>query len=76
MTDTRKRSDWANFVRDLVDGRYSEAEGVVLVMDQLNTHFKASLYEAFAPAEAERVAVPAGGPPHPEARQLAEHGRD
>jgi hypothetical protein len=57
VTDTRKRRDWANFVRDLVDGRYREAERVVLVMDQLNTHSVASLYEAFAPAEAERVAA-------------------
>jgi hypothetical protein len=57
VTDTRKRRDWAHFVRDLVDGRYREAEVVVLVMDQLNTHSVASLYEAFAPAEAERVAA-------------------
>jgi len=57
VTDTRRRRDWANFVRDLVDGRYREADRVVLVMDQLNTHSVASLYEAFAPAEAERVAA-------------------
>jgi hypothetical protein len=56
VTDTRTRRDWAHFVRDLVDGRYREAEAVVLVMDQLNTHSKASLYEAFPPGEAERVA--------------------
>src|SRR5438046_8776722 len=37
-TETRKRTDWAHFVRALVDGRYQEAEKVVLVMDQLNTH--------------------------------------
>jgi DDE superfamily endonuclease len=55
-TDTRTRRDWAHFVRELVDGRYREAERVVLVMDQLNTHSKASLYEAFPPGEAERVA--------------------
>ncbi len=57
VTDTRKRRDWANFVRDLVDGRYREAERVVPVMDQLNTRSVASWYEAFAPAEAERVAA-------------------
>jgi hypothetical protein len=55
-TATRTRRDWAHFVRDLVDGRYREAEKVVLVMDPLNTHSVTSLYEAFAPAEAERVA--------------------
>ena len=35
---------------------YPEAEGVVLVMDNLNTHTKASLYEAFEPKEAKRIA--------------------
>ncbi len=40
----------------LVDGRYREADKIVLVMDQLNTHSPASLYEAFAPEEAKRLA--------------------
>jgi DDE superfamily endonuclease len=56
VTDQRRRVDWARFVRDLVDGRYREADKVVLVMDQLNTHSPASLYEAFAPEEAKRLA--------------------
>jgi hypothetical protein len=56
LTDTRKRTDWAHFIRELVDGRYKGAEKVVLVMDQLNTHSTASLYEAFPPAEARRIA--------------------
>jgi hypothetical protein len=56
VTGSRKRGDWAHFIRDLVDGRYRGAERVVLVMDQLNTHGPASLYEAFAPAEARRIA--------------------
>ena len=56
VTDRRRRQDWARFVRDLVDGRYREADKVVLVMDQLNTHSPASLYEAFAPEEAKRLA--------------------
>ena len=56
VTDTRRRADWAHFVRDLLDGRYRDAEKVVLVMDQLNTHSAASLYEAFGPAEAKRLA--------------------
>ena len=55
-TDSRERGDWAHFVRGLVGGRYEDAERVVLVMDQLNTHSVASLYEAFPPAEAWRVA--------------------
>jgi hypothetical protein len=56
VTDRRRRLEWAAFVRSLLDGRYREAEKVVLVMDQLNTHSAASLYEAFAPAEARRLA--------------------
>lgn len=56
VTDRRTRIDWAHFVRDLVDWHYRQAEKVVLVMDQLNTHSPASLYEAFEPAEAKRIA--------------------
>jgi hypothetical protein len=56
VTDTRKRTDWAPFIRELVDGRYKGAERVVLVMDQRNTHSVASLYEAFPPEEARRIA--------------------
>ena len=55
-SDTRTRRDWARFVRGLLDGRYRDAEKVVLVMDQLNTHGPESLYEAFAPAEARALA--------------------
>ena len=58
VTDRRTRVDWAHFVRDLVDApRYRDAEVIVLVQDQLNTHTPASLYEAFAPIEARRIAA-------------------
>ena len=57
VTDRRKRVDWAWFVKGLLDGRYKSAERVVLVMDQLNTHSAASLYEAFGPEEARRLAA-------------------
>ena len=57
VTDRRTRVDWAHFVKGLVDApRYRDAEVIVLVQDQLNTHTPASLYEAFAPAEAKRIA--------------------
>lgn len=56
VTETRKRVDWAHFIRDLLGGRYREAEKVVLVMDQLNTHSPASLYETFPAEEARRLA--------------------
>lgn len=56
VTERRTKKDWAYFVRELVDETYPDAEQVVLVMDNLNTHAPASLYEAFAPAEAKRIA--------------------
>jgi hypothetical protein len=56
VTDRRTRIEFAQVVRDLVDVRYPEAEKIVLVMDQLNTHSAASLYQAFAPEEAKRLA--------------------
>ena len=56
VTGHRCRADWAQFVRDLLDGRYREADCLTLVMDQLNTHSAASLYEAFPPQEARRLA--------------------
>jgi hypothetical protein len=52
----RTRIDFAQVIRGLCDVLYAEAEKIVLVMDQLNTHNIASLYEAFAPAEARRLA--------------------
>ena len=56
MTDRRARADFAQVIKELVDVHYPEAERIVLVMDNLNTHSPASLYEAFEPAEAKRLA--------------------
>jgi hypothetical protein len=50
----RTKGDWAHFIQDLV-GQYPEAERIVLVLDNLNTHSPASLYDSFAPAEAWRL---------------------
>ena len=55
-TERRTKVDFANFVRDLCDGPYRDAQKFVVVMDNLNTHSTASLYEAFPPAEARRIA--------------------
>jgi DDE superfamily endonuclease len=55
VTGQRRRVEWAGFIRGLLEGRYRDAERVVLVMDQLNTHSPASLYEAFRPEEAKRL---------------------
>lgn len=54
--DRRTKTDWAECVRRLLDGHLPEAEQVILVMDNLNTHCVSSLYEAFAPQEARRLA--------------------
>jgi hypothetical protein len=56
VTERRTTEDWAYQIKDLVDMRYPEAEVIVLVMDNLNTHTPAALYEAFPPAEAKRLA--------------------
>ena len=79
VTERRTRTDWAEVVRKLVDEDYADRERIVLVMDNLNTHHPSSLYEAFEPAEARRIAAhrgAAGDTLHTQARQLAEHGRD
>ena len=55
VTQRRTARDFAEVIRELVDERYRQAEKIVLVMDNLNTHKPASLYEAFAPAEARRL---------------------
>ena len=56
VTERRTKADWAEQIKELVDERYPEAERIVLVMDNLNTHTPGSLYEAFEPKEAKRIA--------------------
>ena len=55
VTAHRTKEDWAHLIKDVVDVRHPDAEKVVLVCDQLNTHHPASLYETFPPAEAKRI---------------------
>ena len=55
VTDQRTKVDFAHVIREMVDADYPEAKVIVLVMDNLNTHKPASLYEAFEPAEARRL---------------------
>jgi hypothetical protein len=57
VTARRTRLDWAHLIRELVDVRYPGAERLVLVQDNLNTPTPAALYEAFPPAEAQRLAA-------------------
>ncbi len=55
VTERRTKRDWALAIRDLVDRHYPAAERVVLVLDNLNTHVGAALYETFPPSEARRL---------------------
>jgi len=56
ITERRTRIDWAHFIKEMLEERYVDAEKVVLVMDNLNTHNIASLYTAFPPKEARHLA--------------------
>ena len=56
VTERRTKKDFAECVRQLADVHYPQAEKIVLVLDNLNTHTPGSLYEAFDPAKARRLA--------------------
>ena len=56
VTERRTKQDWAHFMKDLVDVHFPEAEKITVVLDNLNTHKLASLYEAFPAPEAHRLA--------------------
>lgn len=56
VSERRTAVDWAHQICALVDVHYPDAERVTVVLDNLNTHTLASLYEAFDPAEARRIA--------------------
>jgi DDE superfamily endonuclease len=56
VSDRRKAVDWAHFMKECVIDRYPDAEKIVLVMDNLNTHKAASFYETYPPEEASRLA--------------------
>ena len=56
ITERRTRKDWAAQIKQMLDQRYPDAVKVRLVMDNLNTHNIASLYETFEPKEARRLA--------------------
>jgi len=56
VTDRRTKKDYAQCLRKISDDMYPDARKIVLVQDNLNTHSPASLYEAFTPTEAKRLA--------------------
>jgi hypothetical protein len=55
VTERRTAVDYAHVLKDVSDTHFKDAEKIVLVQDNLNTHSPASLYEAFPPAEARRL---------------------
>ncbi|TVZ27087.1 DDE superfamily endonuclease [Gillisia sp. Hel_I_86] len=55
VTQTRKKADFAHFIKEVVDQDYPKAKKVRLVLDDLNTHFSSSFYETFSKGGAERI---------------------
>lgn len=55
VREHRTAIDWAEEIKYLVDERYPDAQKIILVMDNLNTHKPASLYKVFPPEEARRI---------------------
>jgi hypothetical protein len=76
VTATRTRVDWAMQMKNLVDVWYPEATIIRVVMDNLNTHSLGSLYEAFPPEEARRIATKLELHYTPKHGELAERGRN
>lgn len=56
VREHRTAVDWAHEMKYLVDKMYPDVDEIILVMDNLNTHKIASLYKAFPPSEARRIA--------------------
>jgi transposase len=55
VTDTRTRLDWAQAMRELSDEIFPDAEKIIVVLDNLNTHTPSAFYLAFEPEEARRL---------------------
>ncbi len=55
VTKTRKKKDFAGFIKELVETNYKQATEIRLVLDNLNTHFEKSFYEAFSKKDAENI---------------------
>jgi hypothetical protein len=55
-SEHRTRKDWARWIKGMLDERYPNAVHILLILDNLNTHCLASLYEVFEPREARRLA--------------------
>ena len=55
VSDQRTKKDWAECIKYIADELYPEVDGLIIVMDNLNTHTHASLYSRFSPEEARRL---------------------
>ena len=76
VRERRTKVDWAHVIKKLVDEDYPDRDRIVLVMANLNTHKLSSLYEAFEPAEARRIAERLEIHLHSQTRELVEYGGD
>jgi len=55
VTERKTKTDWAKFIKQIADDWFADAPKIMLVMDNLNTHKPASLYEVYEPKEAKRI---------------------
>ena len=55
VTERKTKIDWAKFIKQIADDWFPDAPKIMLVMDNLNTHKPASLYEVYEPKEAKRI---------------------
>ena len=76
VSKRRTKKEWACFMRELIDVHYPDAEKLVLVMDNLNTHSPSSFYEVFRSAGSTSLNRKIRDPLHAQTRQLAQHGRN
>lgn len=75
VTEHRTSQDWAHFIRELVDVHYPNAEKIVLVMDNLNTHTHRLVFHLRPIGRAPSL-TEVGNPLHARTWELAEYGRD
>lgn len=76
VTEHRARTDWAWWIKGMLDERYPDAARVCLVPDNLNTHTAASLYQTFPPEEARRLVERLDIHYTPKHGSWLNHGRD
>ena len=55
VTETKTKTDWATFIKEIADIKYKRAKKITLVMDNYNTHAPSAFYETFEPKEAKRL---------------------